>query len=234
MFLGKGRLHLKDKFQPFESEEERLKMMDILNGAFGGLDILNDLKLKREHKPIPLKRKGDIEYEVAWQSSDLEGKGHRILSVATNKYNERVVVYRMYYNDGQDDVNINLRIRIITDRGVNVADPHIHLHVYPDAQHLEIADIKIEGKHVNRGYGSIVMGEILEIAHQMQIKFITGWISHVDWGHIDRSVHFYRKFGFEVEVNKEIGRGTLLWLNKDLGASREEYERVVDNDDGGY
>ncbi|WP_217560131.1 hypothetical protein [Paenibacillus sp. GbtcB18] len=75
---------------------------------------------------------------------------------------------------------------------------------------------------MNRGYGSIVMSEILKLAHQLKIKFINGWISGVDWGHIDRSAHFYRKFGFDVKLNE--GFGKILWLNEDLGASREEFE----------
>lgn len=132
------------------SDEEKLKIMDVLKGIFGGSDSLNDLKQMRNHKPVPLKRKGDIEYEVEWQPAQLKGEGHRILNVATNKYNERVIIYRMYFNDGQDGFNVNLRIRIITDDGVIVADPHIFLHVFPEDQHMQIADIKIEGDHVNR------------------------------------------------------------------------------------
>ncbi|NRF96177.1 hypothetical protein HQN89_35990 [Paenibacillus frigoriresistens] len=213
---------MKDKNQTFGADEEKLKIMDVLKGLFGSSNSLEDLKLMRNNKPIPLKRKGDIEYEVKYQSSHLEGEGHRVLNVSTNKYNERVIVYRMYYYDDQDDININLRIRIITDKGVKLLDPNIYLHVYHEAQHIQIADIRIEGAQVNRGYGSIVMSEILKLAHQLESKFIDGWISGVDWGHIDRSAHFYRKFGFDVELNE--GSGKILWLNEALGASREEFE----------
>lgn len=203
-------------------DEEKLKIMDVLKGLFGDSDSLDDLKRMRNYKPIPLKRKGDIEYEVRYQSSQIEGEGHRVLNVVTNKYNERVIVYRLYYDDDQDDININLRIRIITDKGVKLADPNIFLHVYQEEQRIEIADIRIEGDHVNRGYGSIVMNEIIKLAHQLGIKFIDGWISGVDWDHIDRSAHFYRKFGFDVTLNE--GSGKILWLNKELGATREEFE----------
>ncbi|GIO38829.1 hypothetical protein J41TS12_36900 [Paenibacillus antibioticophila] len=115
-----------------------------------------------------------------------------------------------------------MRIRIITDKGVKLPDPNIYLHVYREEQRIQIAEIHIEGAHVNRGYGSIVMSEILKLAYQLgSIRFIDNWISGVDLGHIDRSAHFYRKFGFDVELNE--GSGKILWLNEVLGATREEY-----------
>jgi GNAT superfamily N-acetyltransferase len=218
----KGVPALKDEDQ--RVNEEQLKIMDVLKGIFGGNDSLDDLKRVRNYKPIPLKRKGDVEYEVKYQTSQIEGEGHRVLNVVTNKYDERVIVYRMYYDDDQDDININLRVRVITDKGVKLADPNIYLHVFQEEQRIEIADIRIEGTHLNRGYGSIVMSEILKLVHQLGIKFIDGWISGVDWDHIDRSAHFYRKFGFDVELNE--GSGKILWLNEELGATREEFEQL--------
>ncbi|GAA3403455.1 hypothetical protein ACFFNY_35680 [Paenibacillus hodogayensis] len=106
-------------------DEEKLKIMDVLKGLFGDSDSLEDLKRMRNYKPIPLKRKGDIEYEVKYQSSQIEGEGHRVLNIVTNKYNERVIVYRLYYDDDQDDININLRIRIITDKGVKLPTQYL-------------------------------------------------------------------------------------------------------------
>lgn len=209
-------------------EDENLKIMEVMKGLFGSNDSLDDLKRMRNYKPIPLKRNGDIEYEVKYQSSQIEGEGHSVLNVVTNKYNERVIVYRLYYDDDQDDININLRIRVITVKGVILRDPNIYLHVDQEDQHIEIADIRIEGNHVNRGYGSIVMNEILKLAYQLGIKVIYGWISGVDWDHIERSAHFYRKFGFDVELNE--GSGKILWLNEELGASREEFELVLKAD----
>jgi GNAT superfamily N-acetyltransferase len=222
----KGVPALKDEERLID--EEKLKIMDVLKGLFGSSDSLDDLKLMRNYKPIPLKWKGDIEYEVKYQSSQIEGEGHRVLNVVTNKHNERVIVYRLYYDDDQDDININLRIRIITGKGVKLPDPNIYLHLSQEDQHIQIADIRIEGAHVNRGYGSIVMNEILKLAHQLGIKFIDGWISGVDWGHIERSAHFYRKFGFDVELNE--GSGKILWLNEELGATREEFEQLLKTD----
>ncbi|WP_106767508.1 hypothetical protein [Paenibacillus faecalis] len=62
----------------------------------------------------------------------------------------------------------------------------------------------------------------------MKIKFIDGRISGVDWGHIDRTAHFYRKFGFDVELKE--GSRKILWLNEALGASRQEFELLLKTD----
>jgi hypothetical protein len=140
---SRGGPALKDEDQRID--EEKLKVVDVLKGIFGTNDSFNDLKRMHNYKPIPLKQKGDIEYEVRYQSSQIEGEGHRVLNVVTNKYNERVIVYRLYYDDDQDEININLRIRIITDKGVKPADPNIYLHVFQEEQHIQIADIRIDG-----------------------------------------------------------------------------------------
>lgn len=55
---------------------------------------------------------------------------------------------------------------------------------------MDIADIRIEGDQVNRGYGSIMMEGLMKLVQEMKIKVITGWISSVDWDHIDRSEYF--------------------------------------------
>ncbi|WP_204601710.1 hypothetical protein [Cohnella boryungensis] len=105
------------------------------------------------------------------------------------------MIYRLMYDDGQDDENITLRVKVISKGGVRVPDSNVHVHV--ENKHMEIADIKNEGDRVNRGYGSIMMTGLMKLVQEMQIRVITGWISSVDWGHIDRSEHFYRKHGFD-------------------------------------
>lgn len=94
---GGGVPALKDENRSID--EEKLNIMDVLKGVFGSSDSLDDLKLMRNYKPIHLKLKGDIEYEVKYQSSQIEGEGNRVLNVVTNKHNERVIVYRLYYDD---------------------------------------------------------------------------------------------------------------------------------------
>lgn len=204
-----------------------MKLSNFFKNLFGDGDPFADFK--REYKPIPLKKKGDIEYEVQWQTTNLEKEGHKVLHVAQNRYGETVMVYRLFYSDGMDDEDITLKVKVISKKGVKVPDSNVFLIVDHENKHMRIADIQIEGDRVNRGYGSIVMEEVLMLARHFEIKYITGWISGVDWDHIDRSEHFYKKFGFHCDLNHEIKRGTITWINEELGATPEELRKIGGN-----
>ncbi|MED1746654.1 hypothetical protein [Brevibacillus borstelensis] len=213
----------------FRSEITSNMLTDLFKDLFGVGDPFTDFQ--REYKPTALKKKGDIEFEVQWQTKDLENEGHKVLHVAQNRYGESVMVYRLYHGDGLDDEDITLKVKVITKKGVKVPDSNVFLIVDQENKHMRIADIRIEGNRVNRGYGSIVMGEILKLAHQLEIKYITGWISGVDWDHIERSEHFYRKFGFDCVLNHLIKHGTITWVNEALGATREELKKLQSSHD---
>lgn len=55
----------------------------------------------------------------------------------------------------------------------------------------------------------------MENAHEVKVKVITGWISSVDWDHIGRSEHFYRKHAFDLLLDHENKRGTFVWVNNE-------------------
>lgn len=61
----------------------------------------------------------------------------------------------------------------------------------------------IECKMNNRGYGSVMMEELIEYSRQNEFAHINGWLSKVDYDHKDRLYHFYQKFGFEIIQNEE-------------------------------
>lgn len=186
---------------------------EILKDSFGDNDPF--LMLEREYKPLALKKNGDIEYEVRWHMANLEKEGHKVIHVAQNRCGERIMIYRFMYSDGMDDENIHLRVKVISKEEIKVPDSNIHVHI--ENQHMEIADIKIEGERVNRGYGSIMMEGLMKLVNEMQIKVITGWISSVDWDHIDRSEQYYIKHGFDCQLDHENKRGTIVWVNSSLG-----------------
>ncbi|MFD2084520.1 GNAT family N-acetyltransferase [Brevibacillus brevis] len=114
-----------------------------------------------------------------------------------------------------DDVDIKLRVKLISKKGVMVPDPNIFLEFDSEQKHLRIADIRMEEDQVNKGYGSIMMNAIMQLGNELNVQCITGWISQVDWDHIERLEHFYKKFGFSCEINHEIKHGTIIWKNAD-------------------
>jgi len=219
-----GSVVMTNRFEQLD-ENTKKELITLFKDLFGTGDPFTEFK--REYKPIPLKKKGDIDYEVQWHTSDLEKDGHKVIHIAQNRYGEKVMVYRLIHNDGLDDRDIHLRVKIITPKGVKTPDSNAFLIVDPKIKHMKIADIRIEGERVNRGYGSILMTAIMQLVDQLGIRYITGWISDVDWDHIERSEHFYQKFGFECELDHESRHGTITWVNQALGATREELEKLI-------
>ncbi|GAB7058282.1 MULTISPECIES: hypothetical protein [unclassified Paenibacillus] len=185
--------------------------------------------LEREHKSIPLKRKSDITYEVEWRTADIEKDGHKVIHVDQTRHGETVMIYRLHHNDYNEfeDQTIHLRIKIITLTGVKSPDSNAFLSFYHTNKLMRISDIKIKGERVSRGYGSILMKAVMQFVDQLQVRYITGWISGVDWDHIDRSEHFYRKHGFDVELNHEVQSGRITWVNQALEATQDELKSII-------
>lgn len=201
----------------------------MFKDIFGLGDPFADLQ--RERKPVPLKRKGDINYEVEWRTADIEKDGHRVVHVDQTRYGETVMIYRLHHEDNNEleDQFIHLRIKIVTPKGVKTPDSNAYLSFYNGNKHMRISDIKIEGERVSRGYGSILMTAIMQLVDQLQVRYITGMIASVDWDHIERSEHFYRKFGFECDLDHESQSGKIIWVNKKLGVTREEFKLIFND-----
>ena len=84
----------------------KINLSDRFKNLFGFGDPLTDLK--REYRPIPLKKKGDINYEVQRHTADIENDGHRVLHVAQNRFGESTMIYRLMYGNSMDDQDIHL------------------------------------------------------------------------------------------------------------------------------
>lgn len=51
----------------------------------------------------------------------------------------------------------------------------------------------------NKGYGSIMLEELIEYAKEKEKEYIDGWLSQSDVkDHKERLLAFYKKFGFEI------------------------------------
>jgi len=64
----------------------------------------------------------------------------------------------------------------------------------------------------NKGYGSILLRNVIKLAKQLGCKTITGNLSSVDGGHFDKLRYLYEKYGFEVKINGD--SGTILYKVK--------------------
>lgn len=79
---------------------------------------------------------------------------------------------------------------------------------YKDNQNLHIADIKGEE---NKGYGSLLMKHLKEVAREDNIQYITGDIVERDFDHVERLKHFYYKHNFDVKIDHQEQYGEIIW-----------------------
>ncbi|WP_070119578.1 GNAT family N-acetyltransferase [Bacillus marinisedimentorum] len=81
---------------------------------------------------------------------------------------------------------------------------------YRDKNTIHIGDIRgPEGK----GYGTVLMDHLKEIARDQNIQYITGDIAARDWDHVDRLEHFYTKHNFEIDLDFENKSGKIEWTD---------------------
>lgn len=179
------------------------------------LDIIfNQPKLP---KVIPLQKKGDILQEVHFQTTSINAAGFEVLEIIHKEANV-ILLYRHFYEDTPrvEEEDIILKLRIITKKGVLHPEPNLKAFFKNDFIKIELADIDIQEHFVNYGYGSILLGKLIELAVQRNVREISGWISGVDKDHIDRLVHFYEKHGFEIKLHDRATTykiGDLVWFN---------------------
>ncbi|MDM5338366.1 hypothetical protein QUF84_14180 [Fictibacillus enclensis] len=80
--------------------------------------------------------------------------------------------------------------------------------VYTNDESIFIGDIRGPS---NKGYGSICIQYLKELAADHNIPVIRGDIAPRDWDHVDRLIHFYEKHDFEIEVNTATKTGFIEW-----------------------
>lgn len=65
-----------------------------------------------------------------------------------------------------------------------------------------------QAKIENRGYGSILLRNMVKLARDLGINTVNGNLSAVDSDHFDKLEYLYSKYGFEVNIQGN--RGTIV------------------------
>lgn len=161
-------------------------------------DIFKDLEKLQDRVYLnKLVKKKDIKYEVNFQSKEISDNGDKIIDITT-EYDMTIIIYRNLYElPENEEYTIDLNLRVITLQGVVYPEPRLFAFKHHDYIHL--SDIRIFGKNQNKGYGTILLNKLKEIATKTNINKIYGQISSVDSDHIDRLLHFYKKNNFAVD-----------------------------------
>lgn len=160
----------------------------------------------RSDNPEQLKEElEDLEFQVFRMQDNLKeiAKKSKVLGVDQTKDDKLVIVYTP-----EDDQHCKIMLCDCETSYKGKWDFSIHA-TFSDENTIHIGDIK---GPANKGYGSICMDYLKEIAIEQNIPKITGDIAERDWEHVDRLVHFYKKHNFLVEVDYEDKSGEIKWI----------------------
>lgn len=97
--------------------------------------------------------------------------------------------------------DINIRLFLCRFKVITLFTEH-----FPNENRIKIVDIQNSKENRNQGYGTIVMNVLFEIGDILDVKKYNGWLSSEDLNdyndpeHRDRLIHFYSKFGFNVNI----------------------------------
>lgn len=80
---------------------------------------------------------------------------------------------------------------------------HMRLVINMDKAELLIGDF--ESRIENKGYGSILLRNLIKLAEMLNMKIINGNLSSVDSDHFTKLRYVYEKHGFEVNIRGETG-----------------------------
>lgn len=130
--------------------------------------------------------------------------GYRVIGIEKNKSGEFVIVTKWVYGDeiwvnlfSPTYLAINHHPRIMSSIKNNEKD----------GKFVYIDDILVEDNNV--GNGSICMKHFLNEIKNDGYCLVKGELSSVDEAHFDRSIHFYEKFGFNIQLNENKSSGSI-------------------------
>ncbi|WP_349407400.1 hypothetical protein [Pseudalkalibacillus sp. SCS-8] len=149
-----------------------------------------------------------LEFQVFRMQEDMKriAKKWDVLGIDQTKEDNLVIVYK-----SEEKNRCSIMLNDCEDAFKGVWD--FSLQTYrPDHDRIHIGDIK--GPE-DKGYGSICMSYLKDLARERNIPYITGDIAERDWNHLDRLIHFYEKHNFQVEVDYDAKSGKIIWNHSD-------------------
>jgi hypothetical protein len=161
---------------------------------------------KRTNDPDEIKEElEDLEFQVYRMQDNLKeiAKKSKVLGVDQAKDDKLVIVY-----SPEDKQSCKIMLTDCETAFNGQWDFSIQA-TYFDQNTIHIGDIK---GPVNKGYGSICMHYLKELASQQNIPKITGDIAERDWDHVERLIHFYEKHNFQITIDYDDKSGEIKWM----------------------
>ena len=168
---------------------------------------LSRLRMEHEEQKSPVELKEDLEnleFQLFRMQDNLReiAKDGQVVGIEQTKEDKWVIVSAV------DDGNLCKVMLNDCEKAYKGTWDFSIQATYSDDNRIHIADIK---GPANKGFGSICMKYLKEIAKEQNIPYITGDIAERDWNHVNRLIHFYEKHHFQVTVDEETKSGEIKW-----------------------
>lgn len=132
---------------------------------------------------------------VETQLKRIQGLGQEVKDII-ERAEDTVIISRDI-----NDFLIKTIATIITEQGIKYDSPFL-VATFDDEDTILLGDIKVTGSNINKGYGSMLLRELLVLAKERNIKKITGLAERPN---DERLVYFYEKHGFRIV------EGSVIW-----------------------
>lgn len=177
-------------------------------------------KIQRKIKASSFKSNEALEKRLTREKKRIMDTGNTPLSTLKKDDKYLIVYGHARLCDSplkEEDITITLKVSNVSRKGIIHPNTALRAFFDDDFTKIFLGDIHMEEELTNEGYGSALLGTLIEIAKKRNIDQINGHISPQDEGHLDRLVHFYVKHDFEVFLAED-GRknnklGDLVWIN---------------------
>jgi diamine N-acetyltransferase len=171
----------------------------------GGEKMMRSAFMQEERNKEELKEELDaLEIQLYRMQNNIKeiSKKSEVISIDQTHHDEWVVVYA---DRGEETWQLMLHSCNHSFQG----NWHSALQAeMKDDNTIHIAAIKGEE---NKGYGSVLVNHLKEIAREENVQYITGDLAKRDFGHVDRLQYFYEKHKFDVMIDHEEKCGEIRW-----------------------
>lgn len=173
-----------------------------------------ELELEHKNRQLEIKAPAQPKDEYVKVFENIKKDNAQILGVERNRVGEYVIVCKVLvkddfwitlYGPSYNDVGRHPRIMAYVDTDRSTGEKYMH-----------IEDIMMVNDDI--GNGSICMQYFIEETKKCNITEIRGILSMVDQGHFDRSIHFYKKNGFQIDMDGDNKSGRIRYI---IGANQE-------------
>ncbi|KLV17574.1 hypothetical protein ABW02_24660 [Niallia circulans] len=179
-------------------------------------DFMSEIDKYRNKRSFSKVNSQDLKSVLKNELTKIGDDPEKLVLDVVYKNEEILIVYRNNLDLEDKYGNFFIELKVITSQGV-LKDRVRLAAKYTMREVIEILEIQVFGDNQHRGYGSVLLTALIDIALENSIKEISGWISYADEDHFDKLDYFYKKHGFAVfwlDNKRHVHKAAdIIWIN---------------------